>query len=214
MINENKELKKILLSDINIPRDDDEVVLKQSGDKKYNIVVQATTFDDPDRMRDKIDKNAFNKCVKRINDGDRLKILLNHKGDMPLGNWTKAVKNDYGIKLYGFISEAATYTKEVLELIREKVYDKVSIGFIINKADSLSTGGLYIKQAEMLECSVVSVPANNNANILSVKSYNDLWKGDNSELSDEEQERIDTKAYNNHKRELNEIIAESYKITI
>ena len=130
---------------------------------------------------------------------------------MPLGNWTKAVKNEKGIKLYGNISEAAIYTKEILELIREKVYDKVSIGFIISKADTISNGGLLIKQGEMVECSIVSVPANNNANILSVKSYDELMNMDyHKELEIGNSEP----SYNIDKQELLKIVADNYKITI
>ena len=203
------ENKRYLISDINTGEDSDDIEMKQNADK-YNIVAQATTFGDRDRQEDIIDKNAFNASLKRIANGERLKILLQHKGDMPLGNWLKAIKNDKGIKLYGVISEATQHHKEILQLIREKVYDKVSVGFIIKQAESIANGGLLIKQAEMVECSVVSVPANINANILSVKSYNEMLNF----IDEEEEERRRLKAYNNIKRELKELIAKSYRIGI
>ena len=203
--------KYYLLSDINMPSNDDEVIEKQTGDKKYNIVAQATTFGDSDRMGDVIDSNAFNSSVKRINGGGNLKILLNHDKNMPLGNWTKAVKNEKGIKLYGYISQATERHKEILELVREKVYDKVSIGFIINKADSIANNGLLIKQGEMIECSIVSVPANNNANILSVKSYDEMM---NLDYHKEVEIGNSEPSYNIDKQELLKIVADNYRITI
>ena len=38
--------KYYLLSDITIPTSEDEVITKQAGEGKYNIVAQATTFGD------------------------------------------------------------------------------------------------------------------------------------------------------------------------
>ena len=193
---------------------------KADGDK-FNISAMATTFEDPDRHGDTITPNAFNADIKRINEGNNLKILLNHNSNMPIGNWTKAVKNEKGIKLFGRISEATAMTKEVLALIRDGVYDKVSIGFLVKEYDEVKRGFRLLK-GELIECSVVSVPANNNANILSVKHYDEMmasvyntpfnktseWKGEINEIGKTE------KAYNINKQELNEIVARSYKISI
>ena len=146
---------------------------KQEGKSDYNIIAMGTTFNNADRVGDVIDSNAFNNSIKRINEGNNLKILFSHNRDQAIGNWTRAVKTDKGIKLFGRISEATDFTKEVLALVRDGVYDKVSIGFIARDFDEMSDG-IRILKGELVECSIVSIPANNNADILSVKDYNTM----------------------------------------
>ena len=143
---------------------------KQEGKGDYNIIAMGTTFNGGDRHGDVIDSNAFNSSIKRINDGENLKILFSHNREQAIGNWTKAVKTAKGIKLFGRISEATDFTKNILALVRDGVYDKVSIGFIARDFDEMSDG-IRILKGELVECSVVAIPANNNADILSVKDY-------------------------------------------
>ena len=147
---------------------------KQEGNSAFNISAMATTFGEADRVGEIIDSNAFNASVKAINDGkEKLKILFNHNRDKAVGVWTKAVKTAQGIKLYGRISEATQETKDLLALVRDGVYDKVSIGFLAKDFDD-TRSGLRILKGELIECSIVAIPANNNANILSVKEYTEM----------------------------------------
>ena len=147
---------------------------KQEGNDDYNITAMATTFGQEDRNSDIIDSNAFNASVKAINNGtEKLKILHNHNRDAAIGVWTKAKKTKEGIILYGRISKATEFTKNILALVRDGVYDKVSIGFIAKEIDEIKNGFRILK-GELVECSIVAVPANNNANILSVKEYKEM----------------------------------------
>ena len=163
---------------------------KQEGKGDYNIVALATTFGNRDRQNEIIDSNAFNSSVKRINEGDSLKILLNHNRDRAMGSWTKAVKTATGIKLYGNISEATRETQDMLALVKDKVYDKVSIGFIVNDFDEVN-GAFRVLKGELVECSIVAVPANNSANILSVKEYNEMMSKEDLSAEDENCYNVD-----------------------
>jgi len=97
--------------------------------------------------------------------------LFNHKADQVVGNWTDVrVK---GGRLIGKFNPAAPGTSEIADSIRKLVEQNilraVSVGFepierepLNEKADKHYGPWRFKKQA-LLECSIVSVPANPNA---------------------------------------------------
>jgi HK97 family phage major capsid protein/HK97 family phage prohead protease len=131
-----------------------------------------------DRMGDVIEAKGW-----RLNHFKRNPIaLFNHKSDFPIGHWTD-VKVD-GDRLVGKLNLLPAGVSERLDEIRAAVeagvLRAVSVGFSATKAEPLNNGGVRFKETELVECSLVSVPANPNALQLA-KSLN---------LSDDVQEVI------------------------
>lgn len=87
-------------------------------------------------------------------------ILAQHKYDDPIGRMTEYKVDDKGLWVKARISSAA---EEVFGLIKDKILTAFSIGFRILDAEYNSAAEVFvIKELELVEISVVSVPANQN----------------------------------------------------
>lgn len=96
-------------------------------------------------------------------------ILFNHNYDTPIGKATALKATDQGLEMEAVISKASS----VYGLVKDGVLGAFSVGFRIKDADYIEeTGGLDIKDAELFEVSVVSVPCNQDATFSLAKSFN------------------------------------------
>lgn len=99
-------------------------------------------------------------------------ILFNHNYSRPIGKAVDIEPSDNGLKLKAKISKAAS---DVVDLIKDGVLGTFSVGFMIKEADYIEeTGGLKITDAELLEVSVVSVPAHQDATFSVAKSFDSI----------------------------------------
>ncbi len=96
-------------------------------------------------------------------------ILFNHDYSKPIGRATALSINDKGLSIEATISKAAG---DVLGLIKDNVLSAFSVGFMIKDADYNSTTDIFvIKEAELYEVSVVSVPCNQDATFSLAKAF-------------------------------------------
>lgn len=85
-------------------------------------------------------------------------ILAYHDHSRPIGKMIDYKVNKKGLKITARISKAAG---EIYELIKDGILTAFSVGFILKDADYDSDKDLFvIKEVELLETSVVAVPAN------------------------------------------------------
>ena len=97
-------------------------------------------------------------------------ILFNHDYDKPIGRATGVKVTDSGLELEAKISKSAPAA--VCELVKDGVLGAFSVGFKVKDADYIKeTDGLMIKDAELFEVSVVSVPCNQSATFSLAKSF-------------------------------------------
>ena len=95
-------------------------------------------------------------------------ILFNHDYNKPIGRATKVTPTADGLHMEAKISKHA----ECANLIKDGVLGAFSVGFKVKDADYLKeTDGLQIKDAELFEVSVVSVPCNQAATFSLAKSF-------------------------------------------
>ena len=95
--------------------------------------------------------------------------MFNHDYDTPIGKATALEVTEYGLKIEGMISKSAG---KIAEMVKEGILGAFSVGFRIKDADNIEeTDGLRIKDAELFEVSVVSVPANQSAIFSVAKSF-------------------------------------------
>ena len=99
-------------------------------------------------------------------------VLYNHNHEKPIGR-AKSIKTvDNGLEFTAKISKAAG---DIKELIKDGVLGAFSVGFKVKDCDHISeTGGLRIKDAELFEVSVVSVPCNQGATFSLAKSFDTM----------------------------------------
>ena len=135
-----------------------------SEDGKVKISGYAST-NDKDRAGDVILPTAWKSGI-----GNYLKnpiLLFNHNYDRPIGKATNIHFDDKGLQIDGEIIEA-----EAANLIKNDVLKAFSVGFMVKDADYDSKTDIFvIKEAELYEISVVSVPCNQDAVFSVSKSF-------------------------------------------
>ena len=139
----------------------------EEGDTELKIAGYAST-NAMDRSCDKILPTAWTKGGLRNFETNPI-LLFNHNYDKPIGRVVEMATDSKGLKIKGVISKAAG---DVYNLVKEGVLSTFSVGFIIKDADyDKSVDGLVVKDAELLEVSVVSVPCNQDATFSVAKSF-------------------------------------------
>lgn len=147
-----------------------------------SIQFKETTFDtskrivegyvatwDKDQVGDIIHKGAFSKSIQEGFPAGRIKMLWQHSE--PLGMPIEMREDDVGLWAKGRISRTQL-GDDALELMRDGVVDRFSIGFVIPKDKSTwgDDGTRHIHEAKLLEFSPVTFPANEAAVVTGVKS--------------------------------------------
>jgi HK97 family phage prohead protease len=157
----DKSMKKIFKLDSAIKsiEETEEQELKISGYASTGAV---------DRAYDKILPTAWSKGGLRNFELNPI-LLFNHNYDKPIGKVVEMQTDKTGLKIKGVISKSAG---DVYNLVKEGVLSTFSVGFVIKDADyDKSVDGLIVKDAELLEVSVVSVPCNQDATFSVAKSF-------------------------------------------
>lgn len=127
---------------------------------------------DFDRAGDSIAAEAWTKGGLKNFEKNPI-ILFNHDYDRPIGRATGLKVTPQGLELEAKISKSAP--ANVCELVKEGILGAFSVGFRVKDADYLKeTDGLLIKDAELFEVSVVSVPCNQAATFSLAKSFNSI----------------------------------------
>ena len=140
-------------------------VTKAVGERQIRVIVSTA---DVDRAGDIIDPNGIDFTAYRKNPV----VLYQHEHDEPIARSIEiGVVNGRVEALVQFPDEGkAEKSDEVYNLIKAGVLNAVSIGFIPHESISLdpkdSWGPKRYTKCEMLEVSVVSVPANSAALII------------------------------------------------
>lgn len=138
----------------------DQKALPTSGDSNIeSIFIEGyASTTDIDRSGDVVPKSVWEAGIQNY-----LKnpiILAQHDYDDPIGRMTEYKVDDKGLWVKARISSAA---EEVFGLIKDKILTAFSIGFRILDAEYNSAAEVFvIKELELVEISVVSVPCNQN----------------------------------------------------
>jgi HK97 family phage prohead protease len=140
-------------------------------DGGVHICGMASTADF-DRAGDTISAEAWTKGG--LNNFEKNPIILfNHDYNKPIGRATGLKVTEHGLELKAKISKSAP--DHVAQLVKEGILGAFSVGFRVKDADYLTeTDGLKIKDAELFEVSVVSVPCNQAATFSLAKSFDSM----------------------------------------
>ena len=124
-----------------------------------------------DRAGDIIEADAWTKGGLENYKGNPI-ILFNHNYDKPIGRAKDLKVTENGLEISAKISKAAG---DVTQLIKDGVLGAFSVGFKVKDADYMTeTDGYKIKDAELFEVSVVSVPCNQGATFSIAKSFDNI----------------------------------------
>ena len=124
-----------------------------------------------DRAGDVIEAEAWTKGGLENFKGNPI-ILFNHDYNRPIGRATGLEVTDKGLDISARISKAAG---DIKDLVKDGVLGAFSVGFRVKDADYMTeTDGYKIKDAELFEVSVVSVPCNQGATFSLAKSFDSM----------------------------------------
>lgn len=125
-----------------------EFVLSDATPDRYGDVIQAEGWDLANFKKNPI-------------------ALFNHNSDFPIGRWEKLSVRDGALRGHLRMAPAGTSARidEIRKLIEAGILKAVSVGFrpIESKPRSKSAPGEHFIRSELVETSLVSVPANPNA---------------------------------------------------
>ena len=132
-----------------------------------------------DRAGDVINHDAWIKKNGLENYKTNPIVLFNHDYNKPIGRATSLEVTENGLEFGAKISKSSG---EIKDLIKDGVLGAFSVGFRVKDADyNKETDGYTIKDAELFEVSVVSVPCNQGAIFSVSKSFDSMdeyneWK--------------------------------------
>ena len=141
-----------------------EIKAQLSVDDAGEITGIAWPFGTPDRVGDVVQRGAFTKALPP------LPMLAGHDQGQTVGVWDEITETDQGLTVKGrLLVNEVQRAAEVRSLIQAGALRGLSIGFVSRKALPRKGGGRTISDLELLEISVVAVPAHPGARITSAK---------------------------------------------
>jgi HK97 family phage prohead protease len=158
----------------------DNVEFKASDDERGVIEGYASTFGNVDRHGDVITKGAF--------EGGRSKIPIfaMHNPSMAIGvGFVEEDSKGLKIRMKLAVDNPDSETlreraREYYAMAKEGIIEKMSVGFIPlerewkkRKVDGRDVPTRYIKKVDLVEVSLVPIPANDKARVTTVKSFDE-----------------------------------------
>lgn len=125
----------------------------------------AWPFGTPDRVGDLIMPGAFRKAVAP------LPMLAFHAADDVVGAWTEVREDGVGLRVKGrLLLDDLPRARELHAMVKAGALRGLSIGFVATSAKSRPGGGRTISAVDLVEVSLVSVPAHPKAGITAHKT--------------------------------------------
>lgn len=180
----------------------------EKGNEYLEIEGYASTKD-RDRGGDVVEPQAFEKAIKGYMTNPI--VLLQHKHDKPIGVVTDAKVDNNGLYIKANITEN---TDNVMSAIRNGVLRTFSIGYWLKEGDYevnefIDDNGVAdytttIKNLELYEISVVSVPMNAYALMKSIEDcfeVKEVEEEENKETEEEKTETVETEVFDESEKQ-------------
>lgn len=135
----------------------------------------GSVFGNVDSYREIVAPGAFKSSILRLKESDEvLPVLWQHNPDQPIGGYTELAEDERGLKMSGFLlKDDVTLAREAYALMKARVVKGLSIGYYVPKGgDSYDekTGIRTLHEVDLRETSVVTFPANEEAQVENVKA--------------------------------------------
>ncbi|SHN71615.1 HK97 family phage prohead protease [Bradyrhizobium erythrophlei] len=152
-----------------------------SNDDDGTFVGYGSTFGNVDDYGDTVAPGAFRKTIADAKSGAaQWPALLSQHSDVPIGIWTGMEEDERGLKLKGKLAINTRRGADAYALLKMKprpAFNGLSIGyrakdFDLHKSGSGPNGAKRtLKAVDLVECSLVTVPADRFARVGGVKSW-------------------------------------------
>lgn len=139
--------------------------VEENGSEFYEFEGYGSTFDDVDLVNDVMLQGSFTESLRK-----RSPVLLwQHDMNMPLGIFVEVTEDRKGLYVKGRMPKEDTFVSgRVVPQMKVGSVRKMSIGFAVTSRDdyTIEDGIRYIKRVELYEISLVTIPANPNADVV------------------------------------------------
>lgn len=132
----------------------------------------STFGGEPDSYGDVIAPGAFAESLADHRArGSMPKMFWQHDASQPIGKWLEASEDGRGLLMRGKLNMGVQRAKEAYALLKEGDIDGLSIGYRIKEYSVDTETSIWtLEKLDLLEVSVVSIGANENATVASVKA--------------------------------------------
>lgn len=132
----------------------------------------STFGGEPDAYGDVIADGAYSESLAAHKaKGTMPKLFWQHNSDEPIGKWLEAREDDHGLLMRGKLNMEVQRGKEAYALLKAGDIDGLSIGYRIKEYSvDTETHVWTLQKLDLVEVSIVSVGANENAVVQSVKA--------------------------------------------
>ncbi|MFY9589573.1 phage major capsid protein [Rickettsia endosymbiont of Halotydeus destructor] len=171
------------------------MIIKSSTNNEVVISGYASVYNVTDHHNDLIIKGAFASACH-----NNVRFLWQHDSKKPIGIITHLSEDDYGLKMEAVINNKVKAGSEAIELVKQGAIDGLSIGFYVKMSNYNESKQRVITEAELVEVSIVTFPANHNAKILYITKQADNMEQDiiTKDVITDQINRLQEKMHNMH----------------
>lgn len=132
----------------------------------------STFGGEPDAYGDVIAVGAYSESLAvHKAKGTMPKLFWQHNPHEPIGKWVSAEEDDHGLLMRGKLNMDVQRGREAHALLKEQDIDGLSIGYRIKEYSVDTDSGVWtLEKLDLVEVSIVSVGANDQAVVQSVKA--------------------------------------------
>lgn len=132
----------------------------------------STFGGEPDSAGDVIAPGAYADSLRgHATKGTMPKMLWQHERAEVIGRWVSAVEDERGLLMRGKLNMDVQRGREAYALLKDGAIDGLSIGYRIKEYSVDNDTGIWtLEKLDLFEVSVVTIGANENATVSSVKA--------------------------------------------
>ena len=135
------------------------------------ISAYLTTFGNSDVVNDIMAKGSLDSFIAKFDpQAKKLPMFYEHDHTSIIGEWTDLKADEHGVVGTGVLYTETTKGSDVYKLMKRDAVSSVSIGFRSTDFEKNDNGGRTFNDIQLVETSVVLNPANDQAQVMSVKS--------------------------------------------
>ena len=127
----------------------------------------ASVFGEPDSYGDVIQPGAFRGTLEGRSTGPAM--FWNHDPAQPVGVWTSVAEDRRGLAVTGRLVTETRAGAEAFALLKAGAVNGLSIGFRARNAKRSKGGTRVLTDIDLVEISLVTLPAASNARVTSVR---------------------------------------------
>ena len=136
-----------------------------------SFIGYASIFGNKDLGGDVVEEGAFVKSLRKRK-AKQVKMLWQHKTDMPIGVYDRISEDGDGLKVSGRLALGTQGGRDAYELLKMGAIDGLSIGYKADPAKQYYDDRKrkrHLKEVDLMEISLVTFPMNPKATIQAVK---------------------------------------------